>query len=267
MIHFRPLPVAGRPGRGSGEPPLTASLAAPGFSPLPNGDARDEKPDDRVQPPGTDESVSQEPDEHRSGHVGAEQVLLAFTRRRARPDSCPDALLRPAQHRHEDQARCSEDDPDHALFGPGAVDQSASRLVGDVRGQDEDGTATSFCARSSASWERVRQPGTARRSRYSRIPRWPNRDQSRSVRSIRRGFLKRPRPHPRFPCTRGWPRRATWPFVPLADRRATHGVRPEAKPWDQESTAGSRPAAASLSRIHPLSRARPTGREAAASVS
>src|SRR5437870_8263207 len=54
---------------------VAAALAAPAFLPLPDGERSDGKGGDRVEPPQSEQRVTEQADENGGGEVGAEDVL------------------------------------------------------------------------------------------------------------------------------------------------------------------------------------------------
>ena len=123
---------------GSDRSVCAAGVAAPSFPALLDRETGDQEPDNRVEPPGAGERVSQQPDQHRSREVGAEEVLLSLAGGGAGTDPCADALLGAPEHRHDDEAGCREGDPDDAFLGARAIDQRSCRLEGDVGREDEE---------------------------------------------------------------------------------------------------------------------------------
>ena len=58
---------------------VAAALAAPAFLPLPDGERSDGKGGDRVEPPQSEQRVTEQADENGGGEVGAEDVLGSLT--------------------------------------------------------------------------------------------------------------------------------------------------------------------------------------------
>lgn len=106
--------------------------------PSPHGQGGDEQPDGGVEPPPTQQRVGQQPDQDRAGQVGAQQVLDALPGGGPGAEAGTEALLRHAQQRHDDHAGGGESDAQPAGCGPVPGQQGGDRVVGDVRGEQEE---------------------------------------------------------------------------------------------------------------------------------
>jgi hypothetical protein len=70
--------------------------------------------------------------------LGAWLALSTLTGRRARIEALPEAALDCSQHRHDDHARCGEDDPERGCHSRMVSGRVTDGFDDDVRGQDPE---------------------------------------------------------------------------------------------------------------------------------
>ncbi|MGH9321177.1 MAG: hypothetical protein ACRD3V_15000, partial [Vicinamibacteria bacterium] len=75
----------------------TAALAAPALTPLVDRYAGNHERSRWIEPPETEERISEQPEEHGSGEVGAEQVLRSLAAGRDRAERVRESPLRDAE--------------------------------------------------------------------------------------------------------------------------------------------------------------------------
>src|SRR2546422_7629647 len=85
----------------TGSAVVAAALAAPAFLPFPDGERSDGKGGERVEPPQSEQGVTEQADENGGGEVGAEDVLSSLTGGCRRLECRAPPVLHSPQQRHQ----------------------------------------------------------------------------------------------------------------------------------------------------------------------
>jgi hypothetical protein len=135
-----------------------AGVAAPGLAALDYRYHGDQQAHQRIEPPSSHECVAQQPDQQGGGEVGAEQVLLPSLAVADEPILLPMRCLARPSNGIRTKLLAASAIP--TMLSSACVPFASVRIDSNATygASRKNCTATSFCARSSAWCESVRQP-------------------------------------------------------------------------------------------------------------
>jgi hypothetical protein len=99
---------------------VTAAVAAPALTSLPDGEPSDDESGKRVEPPEPKARVAEEADKHGTGEVCAGMFCVPSAGGRGRVEPRAELQLRATKQRQQDQAAHREADPEIARLDLGA---------------------------------------------------------------------------------------------------------------------------------------------------
>ena len=130
MPHCATRPDRFRDALGTGGAP--ALFPSPSLLAFTNTHRRNRKRDYRIKPPHAEESVRRQPDQHRAGEDGAQDVLRPLAVGGARTELFADALLSSPKPRAKHERTGCQGDAEPTGFGGCPLDQSLDRFSRDI---------------------------------------------------------------------------------------------------------------------------------------